>query len=561
MRQLPFLGLIFVMLCFVGCRQADAGRLLRLADAQVGVNVDSIYSLLAKIEEPSQLSGEERLLYGWLKTYVHYRWNNSMAEDSLILPAFNYYISQNDTAKQLLSYHLKASYLYWLKEYEQSMTVIDSGIVAAKALQDTAEVVDMLGEKAYWYVYVWKDYVKAIETFREAIALKEKAELCFSIGIAMGLQKEDSASYYMNRSVELAVQAGDTTKIVHYLRNYAQLQAYLIKEYAGAIASIRRMEQYVKDSAQLSMGDLVKVEVFLKDGLLDSAQYYLDRERKRAAGSAKFLTEENIASVYQAMIDYTRHRTFDVLDVMRYNDSVANALSAVHSTIRRKDESKESLSQANLILTVERQEAQLTLLFSLLLLVLVGGGAFFYIRNRRNKLIEAEERVETLTRLLEEVTKNSETDTIGIQTTENDEVAPEVEDGQFFRKILLKQLGIIRLVAKQPTSQNQELLRRISGITNHELPVESLLVWEDLYPVIDRVYDSFYTKMMRRFGEMLIDKEQQLCCLLCADFSTKEISVVTQQSIPTIYQRKTNIRKKLGMGEKEDVVEFILGRP
>lgn len=561
MRQLPFLGLIFVMLCFVGCRQADAGRLLRLADAQVGVNVDSIYSLLAKIEEPSQLSGEERLLYGWLRTYVHYRWNNSMAEDSLILPAFNYYISQNDTAKQLLSYHLKASYLYWLKEYEQSMTVIDSGIVAAKALQDTAEVVDMLGEKAYWYVYVWKDYAKAIETFREAIALKEKAELCFSIGIAMGLQKEDSASYYMNRSVELAVQAGDTTKIVHYLRNYAQLQAYLIKEYAGAIASIRRMEQYVKDSAQLSMGDLVKVEVFLKDGLLDSAQYYLDRERKRAAGSAKFLTEENIASVYQAMIDYTRHRTFDVLDVMRYNDSVANALFAVHSTIRRKDESKESLSQANLILTVERQEAQLTLLFSLLLLVLVGGGAFFYIRNRRNRLIEAEERVETLTRLLEEVTKNSETDTIGIQTTENDEVAPEVEDGQFFRKILLKQLGIIRLVAKQPTSQNQELLRRISGITNHELPVESLLVWEDLYPVIDRVYDSFYTKMMRRFGEMLIDKEQQLCCLLCADFSTKEISVVTQQSIPTIYQRKTNIRKKLGMGEKEDVVEFILGRP
>ncbi|WP_300699634.1 hypothetical protein [Bacteroides sp.] len=561
MRQLPFLGLILVMLCFVGCRQADAGRVLRLADKQVGVNVDSIHSLLAQIEEPSQLSGEERLLYGWLKTYVHYQWNNSMAEDSLILPAFDYYISQNDTIKKLLSYQLKASYLYWLKEYKQSMAVIDSGIVEAKALLDTAKVVDMMAEKAYWYVYVWKDYTKAIETFRAAIALNEKASLCFSMGVAMGLQKEDSASYYMNRSVELAIQAGDTTKIVHYLRNYAQLQAYLMNEYTGAIATIRRMEQYVDDSQQISMGDLVKVEVFLKDGLLDSAQYYLNRERKRAAGSEKFLTEENMASMYQAMIDYTRHRTFNVLDVMRYNDSVSNALYAVHSTLRRKDESKESLSQENLILTVERQEAQLTLLFSLLLLVLVGGGAFFYIRNRRSKLIEAEERVETLMRLLEDATKNKETDTIGIQTTENGEAIPEVEDGQFFRKILLKQLGIIRLVAKQPTSQNQELLRRISGITNHELPVESLLVWEDLYPVIDRVYDSFYTKMTRRFGEMLIDKEQQLCCLLCADFSTKEISVVTQQSIPTIYQRKTNIRKKLGMGEKEDVVEFILCQP
>ena len=109
-----------------------------------------------------------------------------------------------------------------------------------------------------------------------------------------------------------------------------------------------------------------------------------------------------------------------------------------------------------MILTVERKQAQLNLLLALLVLVLAGGGVSLYVRNRRNRLIEAEERAETLTRLLEDATKN--------QSKE--------EDGQFFRKILLQQLGMIRLVAKQPTSQNQELLRRISGITSHELPVE-----------------------------------------------------------------------------------------
>lgn len=179
-------------------------------------------------------------------------------------------------------------------------------------------------------------------------------------------------------------------------------------------------------------------------------------------------------------------------------------------------------------------------------------GPFFYIRRRRHRLIEAEERIETLNRLLVDATKGDDEQRVAGSTDK------EVEDGQFFRKILLQQLGIIRLVATQPTSQNQELLRRISGITNRELPVESLLVWEDLYPVIDRIYNGFYTQMNQRFGSVLIDKEQQLCCLLCAEFSTKEISVVTQQSIPTIYQRKTNIRKKLGMGEKEDIVGFIL---
>lgn len=538
MNRLPFLGLLFALLCLVSCRQMNDVRLLHLAEEQVEMNVDSIYALLSQIEKPSQLSGEERLLYGWLNAYVHYKWRNSMTEDSLILPASDYYAFCDDTAKNLLSYQLKAWYWHWLKKHGQCIAAIDSGIALAKALQDTGRMADMLSDKAYWYVYVWKDYKKAIETFHAAIALDAKAESFFSMGIALGLNKNDSAPYYMERSIELAVQAGDTSKIVHYLRNYAQMQAYLFDEPSGAIATIRRMEQYVVDPVQLRMGDLVKVEVFLKEGLLDSAEYYLNKERKRGEGRNRFLTEENMVAVYRALIDYTRHRTFDVLDVARYNDSVANALAALQSTVRRKDESKETLSQANLILTVERKQAQLNLLLALLVLVLAGGGVSLYVRNR---LIEAEERAETLTRLLEDATKN--------QSKE--------EDGQFFRKILLQQLGMIRLVAKQPTSQNQELLRRISGITSHELPVESLLVWEDLYPIIDRMYDNFYTKMDSRFGDVLIDKEKQLCCLLCADFSTKEISVVTQQSIPTIYQRKTNIRKKLGMEEKEGIVEFI----
>lgn len=474
MNRLPFLGLLFALLCLVACRQMNEAHLLHLAEKQVNMNVDSVYALLVQIERPSQLSDEERLLYGWLNAYVHYKRHNSMAEDSLILPASDYYVFRNDTAKNLFSYQLKAWYWYWLKEHERCIAAIDSGVALAKALQDTGRMADMLIDKAYWY-------------------------------------------------------------------DYAQMQAYSFDEPSGAIATIRRMEQYVIDPVQLRMGDLVKVEVFLKEGLLDSAEYYLNKERKRGEGRNRFLTEENMVAVYRALIDYTRHRTFDVLDVARYNDSVANALTALQSTVRRKDESKETLSQANLILTVERKQAQLNLLLALLVLVLAGGGVSLYIRNRRNRLIEAEERAETLTRLLEDATRNQS----------------KGEDGQFFRKILLQQLGMIRLVAKQPTSQNQELLRRISGITSHELPVESLLVWEDLYPIIDRIYDNFYTKMDSCFGDVLIDKEKQLCCLLCADFSTKEISVVTQQSIPTIYQRKTNIRKKLGMGEKEGIVEFI----
>ena len=551
MKKLLYLFIISsILLC--ACRHTDNTTLLRQADAVIYGNSDSAMKLLSSIKNPERLPFEEKMLYGWLRTFVHNVRGNSMTEDSLILPAFDYFVAGPDTVKMLNSFVLKSKYLYWQKRHEEAMSVLDSGIAAATACRDTYLMVSMLAEKANRYVYVDKDYKKAIEAHLRAIAIREDEGLCYSLGIAMGLQGNDSASYYMDRSIALVEQKKDTARLVHYLRNYAQMLSYIGNDYEKAAVVSKRLRSLTPDGGQIAMTDLVLTECFLKMGKLDSAQYYLDQGRSLLAYQEKFLTTENMMSYYQGLIDYTRHRTFDFLKVMRYNDSVHNALYALQSTIRRKDESKESLSNANLMLTVERQEAQLTLLGCLLLLVVVGGGAFFYIRRRRHRLIEAEERIETLNRLLVDATKGDDEQRV-VGSTDK-----EVEDGQFFRKILLQQLGIIRLVATQPKSQNQELLRRISVITNRELPVESLLVWEDLYPVIDRIYNGFYTQMNRRFGSVLIDKEQQLCCLLCAEFSTKEISVVTQQSIPTIYQRKTNIRKKLGMGEKEDIVGFIL---
>lgn len=551
MKKLLYLFIISsILLC--ACRHTDNTTSLRQADAVIYGNSDSAMKLLSSIKNPERLPFEEKMLYGWLRTFVHNVRGNSMTEDSLILPAFDYFVAGPDTVKMLNSFVLKSKYLYWQKRHEEAMSVLDSGIAAATACRDTYLMVSMLAEKANRHVYVDKDYKKAIEAHLRAIAIREDEGLCYSLGIAMGLQGNDSASYYMDRSIALVEQKKDTARLVHYLRNYAQMLSYIGNDYEKAAVVSKRLRSLTPDGGQIAMTDLVLTECFLKMGKLDSAQYYLDQGRSLLACQEKFLTTENMINYYQGLIDYTRHRTFDFLKVMRYNDSVHNALYALQSTIRRKDESKESLSNANLMLTVERQEAQLTLLGCLLLLVVVGGGAFFYIRRRRHRLIEAEERIETLNRLLVDATKGDDEQRVAGSTDK------EVEDGQFLRKILLQQLGIIRLVATQPTSQNQELLRRISGITNRELPVESLLVWEDLYPVIDRIYNGFYTQMNQRFGSVLIDKEQQLCCLLCAEFSTKEISVVTQQSIPTIYQRKTNIRKKLGMGEKEDIVGFIL---
>ena len=123
---------------------------------------------------------------------------------------------------------------------------------------------------------------------------------------------------------------------------------------------------------------------------------------------------------------------------------------------------------------------------------------------------------------------------------------------------MLKQLGIIKMVAETPTEQNREMLRKISAIdgeTNGEL-----VDWGKVFEMIDSLYSGFYSRLHRQYGAQLTPKEEQIIVLMVAGFSTKEISVITGQTTSTIYVRKSSIRKKLGVPEKEDIVEFLKDR-
>ncbi len=54
---------------------------------------------------------------------------------------------------------------------------------------------------------------------------------------------------------------------------------------------------------------------------------------------------------------------------------------------------------------------------------------------------------------------------------------------------MLKQLGIIKMVAETPTEQNREMLRKISAIdgeTNGEL-----VDWGKVFEMIDNLYSGF----------------------------------------------------------------------
>lgn len=550
----------YIFLIAVGfllsCGHSRSSDLLRNAersfqDRSLGnesFNLDSVAWILEERIILSELPDSDRALYGQLLTFAHLLQERSLVNDSLINYSLDYYkrINRDDPA----SSHL--SFTYWLKSVYLSYQP-DGGLDRTALLREAIDSSFARSDSSFLpdLYYALMDvnfnegrYRQSVDAAKEWLSLPQKGRnipsmFMYMMGLSYAhLAMEDSADYYLSLAADSAYFSGYRDAF-HYARNYADYLA--ASDPWKSISYLRLMEKRFPDN-KLPRSYIVN---WLNIGQLDSARYYLAEDERFIDQYGANITGKAFHILYKMLIDAKENKHIQVVPFGQYCDSIFFETEKQARIEKERIVAQNRLEQKNLRLEIDRQRAFIVLLLVLFAFLLIAGGAILYIRDRRARLIEMEERLEVLRQLLEEAKRTT--------------VAAEEEkpDSAFFRKVLLQQLGIIRLMATVPTQQNKELLQQMSRITNEDIPVDTLLVWEDLYPVIDAVYDNFYTRLIRLSAGRLLEKEIQLCCLLCAGFSTKEISVVTQQSVRTIYQRKTDIRHKLDMDEKEDIVAFI----
>ena len=274
---------------------------------------------------------------------------------------------------------------------------------------------------------------------------------------------------------------------------------------------------------------------------LKEAEQHLLLAEKYADGTFKnSLAMTGYMELLKSIINYATNKRINMLEWANFANSLQERASIKQAITEAKEENNRLLTERNLKLTIEKQRSQITFIYIGISFVAIIGGLVFYIRKRKHQMEEKEEELEALRQLVTESQQHT-----------------EQKDDRFFKRIMLQQLGVIRMAASNPTTANQELIRRMSEIVDGQVPVDSLLNWEDLYQTIDYIYEGFYTRIKEKYGEFLNEKEIQLCCLLKANFSTKEISIVSGQGVRTVYQRKTVIRQKLGMEEKGDIADFL----
>ena len=463
----------------------------------------------------------------------------SLSEDTLLVQALEHYqnLEPKDTTRLHQAIILTAYHYWWKGDKPQAYGLLEG--IADTDREALITLIDLASRD--------NDFVACYEYLKPMVHDNSEDEFWIQ-------QAWAALHFYLNQPEECERLFDNITQYIRtpqdsalYWRQVLPNHADIISDYGKQEKAIQLQEQVLnhfmgKDSMKVAFAHASMARYHLLQNNLKKAEQHLLLVEKYANDDFRYNPAMNsYLQMLKSILNYALNKRIDMKEWALYTNSLGNNAVIKQAMIDAKEENNRLLAERNLKLTIEKQRTQIITTYVVLALIVIIAALSFISWRKKRQAEEKEEELETLRMLVTESQQHI-----------------EQKDDRFFKKIMLQQLGVIRMAASNPTAANQELIRRMSEIVDGAVPVDSLLNWEDLYRTIDYIYDDYYTHLKNQYSELLNEKEIQLCCLLRANFSTKEISIVSQQSVRTVYQRKSVIRQKLGMEEKGDIVEFLV---
>ena len=552
-------------LCLMSaCANGDVQRVQK-AEELLTVNRDSAMAILREVVRPDQLPEESKALYWFCVADIRANTMQSLSEDSMICWAAQYFRDRwlQDGAYE--DYMMKAGmeeafYWWWNDNKEKAQQVLQrqqryAEEIAEKKGEHIWEVILLrisaeLAMRDYDYEHV-RDYTEALIRLgdEKAIHLDEVVRVYNGMPITYFYWGEYGK---MEESFEKAIaHTSDSAFVVNVVRrNYADL----LGEIGQTDRAIHMHEElaaiYRKGESWLLVESLYSLSrLWLNKGDKQRAERYM-REAEELFETYKETISSPSAEAgllaHRQVLNYALHGNYQMMPLATYNNQWQENDYIRYRVAEAKERSMSDLREQVLRQKLAKQR-QTILIIGLVGVVLGLCLLLVYLYRRRQRLLlEKEEEIETLRNMLAS--------------------ADKPDDKESVRKLMLQQLGVIKTIAGTPTEANQQLLARLMAL--NEETANALIDWPSIYQTIDLVYDGFYTRLVQKYGAaeqsnnpahpVLNEKELQLCCLLKADFSTKEINMLTRQSLQTIYQRKTQVRQKLSLAEAEDITASML---
>jgi len=543
------IGALALLLLFFSCdrKNKEAGKIFIQAEHLMEQSPDSTLTLLKSIEFPEDLSPENYANYLLLYIESKDKSGISIAEDTLIHIPVSYFLEKNDIPKIALAYFYSERVNHQQKENKKAMQDFLLAKDYAEKSGDNALLgliyydLGVLYEEDFNFKLALNNLQQAHDYFLKAGKEKNAVYVLRLIGNIYLMQEPPQIKLAFDNYKQVlryAESVKDTGLIVSTLKNIG-IAYREIKDYPHAKEYLLQSIAMDKHKEYLTTNYAVLSRIYLSLNLPDSAVYYAEQLSPSVVG----YEDEHLFSYYDLMGEiYTYESKYkQVSECYQKKDSLLASFyeQKVKQSVLEVQEKYESVKLKNSLqkIILHEQFISIISLSGALIAILLISFLLVIIRRRRAKIQQMEQNLETMREMYKDYK----------------------EDKDSLQHVLLEQLDIAKKIA--------QLQAIASSATKYDLNetyfkifgknMAEKLDWDNLYPVIDKLYDGFVGKLRKIYPDFS-EKDIQLCCLLRADFKIDEITFIQDYSnVTTTQALKNKLRMKMGFPGMKELLSFL----
>lgn len=518
---------------FFSCSPYNTEDILNRVEAIVETRPDSALLLLESIESPEALSEENYAHYGLLLVKTHKLNKISITDDSFITYTINYY------EKHPVD-NLGRAYFYAGQVFEEQGNFEEAEKYYLKGFNYQGENTNKL--QAYSAYFLADLYENHLKEYKKAIFYYEQALEYFKIK-NMHYKEENILKLIgdcfvkdqqLNKAIEkyrmaiACVSADSTGTVAGIYHDIAQVLISLEK-YPEAIFAINKSLETSVTSKNLAMSYMIKGDIFEKQGIKDSALIYNNKAILYAKNTDYDVLHNAYSSIYAIALEANNWKL--ALDNYRDFNKVTEIIGQKQKYDNIKYLERRIDFEKNRSLYFQNRLKIQTIFFLSLLIALVIPLAFVYYRNKKKRYIEAiNERLEAKQEIIRSVMK------------------ARSQNVELYRKMVLLSISPQKSKYSAFLNNANQILYGQDDLFEFD--------WEYTLSLINETYDNYAERLSEKYPDLTL-LEVKICVLLKIGFTLIEIADITEKSMHTIYKYSSNVRKKAGIPENANTIEFL----
>lgn len=551
------INLLMILVLFISCvQEKEDDNVLSRVEACMELFPDSALSLLSQIDCPECLRGQQRADYALLLTQaLDKNYLDSLQSDSLIMIAVEYYKQEGDKLKAGKAYFYYGKVMLLKERFSDAMQAY---LEASSLLEETRDykVQGMVWEYIGYLNSVQGLYENSIDNFKHSIRYYELASdrrriLYGYRNMARGyfsVHHNDSAGWYAEKGLVLSdTVSGMKASFLHLLGLIANNE----KRYPQAI-------EYFSNAMEVC------------DNLNDKYRYSLSLGRVYSEVGQKKKTEDCFVSCINATNIFVSSGAYYYLADMHKKDG--NYLKAflykeksdsLLEVTRNAELQKQLLDLQNkyendkLILEnkqirLENEKQTYFYLFLFVFILVLGIIAFFLVRKRyRTKLLRNVEIIGNNNAIINRYAcRIAELENVSLQERQ----AKKEEIGILNRKILC----LIAENKRVCENSSVDALFVLEELKQGNLIISNMTIAErqHIFDFLDLVHANFITRLKQEFD--LTKNELLLAALLKVGFSNKQLMIVFDCEMKSIYKNRQRLKADLGLTKNDSLEQMVM---